>query len=426
MTRSQIGDSDPARVLKYFRPPVPIDRRTERIFLLVGAAALFAGFDVNIYGLATPQIQASLQIPENQVSLTLAYFRSAALFAFLLAASADLVGRRRLLLFTIFGQAIFTLATAFAGRYLEFVGAQFFTRVFGYAEEMLLFVVIAEEITAKARGWANTMIIAFYFLGAGVAAAVFGGINVLPGGWRALYVIGSIPIFLVAFLRQGLPETKRFQTQGEAGFKKGAILALLKDIARQHPKRVATVIVAAAAFGFAISPATFLAQKYLQDVYHYTPAEVSLVLIPGGLIGLGLTIAAGRLSDRLGRKPVAIAAAALTGISFFLLFNGAPAWAVPPLWVLGWLGFFAGDTMIAGFALEIVPTHYRATVGGLRYAIEIGAGATALALEGVLYDRLGGHGPAIQWLLASIPITMIAILFLPEPAGKTLEEMSGD
>jgi hypothetical protein len=28
-------------------------------------------------------------------------------------------------------------------------------------------------------------------------------------------------------------------------------------------------------------------------------------------------------------------------------------------------------------------------------------------------------------LLASIPITMIAILFLPEPAGKTLEEISG-
>ena len=138
-----------------------------------------------------------------------------------------------------------------------------------------------------------------------------------------------------------------------------------------------------------------------------------------------ITIAVGRLSDRWGRKPMAIATAALAGIAFFLFYNKAPGWAAPPLWVLGFLGFFAGDTMIAGFALEIVPTHYRATVGGLRYAIEIGAGALALALEGVLYDRLGGHGPAIQWLLISIPITMIAILFLPEPAGKSLEEMSG-
>jgi putative MFS transporter len=193
-------DSDPGRVLKYFRPPVAIDLRTERIFLLVGVAALFAGYDVNIYGLATPQIQASLHIPEDQVAPTVAYFRIAALFAMLLAASADLVGRRRLLLFTIFGQAVFTLLTAFATQYVTFVGAQFFTRIFGYAEEMLLFVVIAEEITAKARGWSNSTLSAFYFIGAGLAAAVFGAVNLLPYGWRALYVIGSVPIFLVAFL----------------------------------------------------------------------------------------------------------------------------------------------------------------------------------------------------------------------------------
>src|SRR5665213_3585414 len=190
-------DSDPARFLWLLRPPVTIDIRTERIFLLVGVAALFAGYDVNIFGLATPQIQISLHIPENEVGLTAAYFRIAAIFAMLLAASADLIGRRRLLLVTIFGQASFTLATAFAPHYLAFVWAQFFTRVFGYAEEMLLFVVIAEEVTARARGWANSATVAFYFFGAGLAAAVFGAVNLLPYGWRALYVIGAIPLFLV-------------------------------------------------------------------------------------------------------------------------------------------------------------------------------------------------------------------------------------
>jgi len=419
------NDSDPARFLKFFRPPAPIDIRTERIFLLVGAAALFAGYDVNIFGLATTQIQASLHIPENQVGPTAAYFRVAAILALLLAASADLVGRRRLLLFTIFGQGVFTLLTAFATSYVSFVGAQFSTRVFGYAEEMLLFVVVAEEIAAKARGWANTTIIAFYFTGAGLAAAAFGAVNILPHGWRALYVIGSMPIFLVAILRQRMPETRRFTAQGEAGLKTVAILDLLKDIARQYPLRVITVIIAASAFGFAIAPATLLAQKYMQEVYHYSPSQVSFVLIPGGLVGLALTMAAGRLSDRLGRRPMAIATSALAGISFLLFFNHLAPWAVPVFWVLGFFGYFAADTLIAGYALEIVPTHYRATVGGLRYAIEIGVGAGALYLEGLLYDKFGGHGPAIQWLLASIPVSMIAILFLPEPAGKTLEEISG-
>jgi hypothetical protein len=123
---------------------------------------------------------------------------------------------------------------------------------------------------------------------------------------------------------------------------------------------------------------------------------------------------------------MAMGMATLAGVSFFFFFNHAPGWAVAPLWVLGFLGFFSGDTLIAGFALEIVPTHYRATVGALRYVIEIACGAVALTLEGVLYDKFHDHGPAIQWMLAAIPVTLAAILLLPEPAGKTLEEMSGD
>ena len=98
---------------------------------------------------------------------------------------------------------------------------------------------------------------------------------------------------------------------------------------------------------------------------------------------------------------------------------------MPPLWTLAFFGFFSGDTLVAGFALEIVPTHYRATVSGLRYLVEISMGAVALLLEGHLYDHFHAHAPAIQLLLATIPITLIAILFLPEPAGKTLEELSG-
>ncbi len=419
-------DGAPARFLRLLRPPVTIDQRTERVMLLVGAAALFAGYDVNIFGLATPQIQHSLGIPENQIGLTLAYFRIAAVAALLIAASADLIGRRRLLLVTIFGQAIFTLLTAFAPDYASFVGAQLLTRVFGYAEEMLCFVVVAEEVTARARGWANAALTAFYFLGAGLASVLFGLIDILPHGWRALYFLGAIPIFLVGLLRRRLPETKRFENQGESGLRASALLGLLRDITRDYPLRVFTVVMAAGAFGFAGAPATFLAQKYLQEAYGYSPGKTSLIVICGGLLGLGVAIAAGRLSDRIGRKPVAIAAVTLCGAAFLLFFGHAPVWMAPILWTAAFLGFFTGDTLIAGFALEIVPTHYRATVGGLRYLVEIGMGAAALALEGILYDRFQSHGPALQWLLASIPVTIIALLLLPEPAGRSLEEMAGD
>ena len=423
-------DNAPARFLWLppgLRPPVPMVWRQERIFLLVGAAALFAGFDQNIFGLAIPQIQASLSIPENMVGVTVAYFRVAALVALLVAASADLVGRRRLLLVTILGQAIFTLLTAATTNYGQFVAAQFLTRVFGYAEEMLCFVVIAEEVAASARGWANGTLSAMDYTGAGLASLVFALVNFLPYGWRAIYVIGALPIFLVAYLRRNLPETQRFAAQ--AGFqtfstRTTAALALLRDMARQYPGRIVTIVIAAAAFGFALGPASVLSSKYLQDVYHYSPGNVTLLFVPGGFVGLGLAILAGRLSDRVGRKPVTLAIAIVAGLSFYLFYSGVGAVWMPELWILSFFGFFCGEAMISGFALEIVPTHYRATVSGLRYVVYIGMGAVSLTLEGRLFDHFHSHGPAIQALLCTIPITLVAILFLPEPAGRTLEEMA--
>ena len=68
--------------------PVAMERRAERVILLVGAAAFFAGYDQNVFGLAIPQIQASLHIPENQVGLTVSYFRLATAASLLIAASA--------------------------------------------------------------------------------------------------------------------------------------------------------------------------------------------------------------------------------------------------------------------------------------------------------------------------------------------------
>jgi hypothetical protein len=71
-----------------------------------------------------------------------------------------------------------------------------------------------------------------------------------------------------------------------------------------------------------------------------------------------------------------------------------------------------------------VPTAYRATVGGLCYMFELMAGAVSLGLEGVWYDRFHAHGPAIALALAAIPISLVTLVFLPEPAGRTLEEIS--
>lgn len=424
------GDA-PARfawVPPFMRPPETMTRAQERTFLLVGMAALFAGFDQNIYGFAIPQIQAALHIPENQIGLTVTYFRFATLIAMMLSLTADLIGRRRLLLVTIFGQAAFTLATAFSATYAQFVWLQVATRVFGYAEEMLCIVVVVEEVANGVRGWAAGGLATLSYTGAGLASLAFAFVTILPGHWRALYVIGGCSLFFVALLRRRLPETKRFQLSHQQLERTQSRIAeaiqLSRRLASEYPGRIALILIIVAAFGFAIGPATVLANTYLQKNLGFKPWQTTALVLPGGLIALWLNVLMGRLSDRIGRKRVIFLMMALTGVGYAIFYSGLRGWLVAPAWVLSYFAFFTADALMAALSLEIVPTAYRATVGGLRYCVEIIAGGISLGLEGIWYDHFHSHGPAIAVSLAAIPISLIALLFLPEPAGRTLEDIS--
>ncbi|HTT97307.1 MAG TPA: MFS transporter [Rhizomicrobium sp.] len=425
------NDELPARFYwlpPFVRPRQPMVRREERVFLLVGLAALFAGFDQNVYGFAIPQIQASLHIPENQIGLTVTYFRIATLFAMMLALTADIVGRRRLLLITIFGQAAFTLATAFSETYAQFVWLQVLTRVFGYAEEMLCFVVIVEEVAANVRGWAAGTLAGLTYTGAGLAALCFAGVNVLPGHWRALYVIGGFSMFFLAYLRRRLPETKRFQIRHDEVQKLGARIGggfdMVRRIAREYPGRILLIILAAGAWGFAIGPGTVLAASYLQKTLHYAPWQTSALMIPGGLFALWLNILMGRLSDRIGRKLTIFLMMTLSGAAYAVFFSGIQGAVIPVLWITAFFGFFTASSLSRSLSAEIVPTAYRATVGGICYCAEVLLGGVSLGLEGVWYDYFHAHGPATAVSLLAIPIALLALIFLPEPSGRVLEDIS--
>ncbi len=433
MTDTLPPDEQPARFLwlqpPFLRPKLPMPRAHERLFVLVGIAALFAGYDTSIFGLALQQIQVGLNIPEDRLTSTVSFFRLASFAALGLAYCADLVGRRRLLLITITGQAIATLLTAFAGNYEQFVEYQILTRVFGYAEEMLCFVVIVEEVDAQLRGWSTGLLAAMNSTGAGVASLVFAFVNLLPYGWRAIYVIGALPLFAVAFLRRRLPETKRYEARNRDVRHFGSRIAeafrIFARLATEYPGRLGAILVVSGTYAFAVASAPVLMAKFLQQHFGYSPWEVTLLFVPGGFIALALSVLAGRLSDRIGRKAVLMTTLMITAGGYLWLFNAPDGRVAAAAWIVAIFGGFTSDALIAGFALEIVPTAYRATVSGIRYSAGTLGGALGLLLEGFLYDHFHSHATAVSALMGVVLVSVIAVLFLPEPAGRVLEDIAG-
>ncbi|HAH09528.1 MAG TPA: hypothetical protein DCL54_12900 [Alphaproteobacteria bacterium] len=420
------------------RPPEPITVRHERLLWLVGIAALIAEYDVSLFGMAIKQIQTDLSIPEDQLTTTVAIFRLGMIPALMLAYLADIIGRRSLLMFTLLGAALSTVATAFTTTQAEFIAAQTFARMFIYCEELLCIVVIAEEFPEKVRGWAIGALGALGALGAGLAAAMFALIDVLPFGWRALYLLGAIPLLWLLWARRNLPETQRFReglTDDETML--GRWLRPAIGLLTHYPGRLGLLILTIAPYVFGQAAAVILLTKHLQETHQWAPWQVSVLIIGGGLVAVIGNFSAGLASDRLGRKSVLAFGMLMVTAGFALYYGTASTPVLIISWIVAIFFAFVAASILAALGAELFPTSYRSVASGIRLLAWLMFGGIGLVAEGWIFagglSRLtegtvtfgtNSHPEAVKLLLAFVPLAIIPALFLPESARRSLEDIA--
>lgn len=398
-----------------------------RVLGLIGVASLLSGYDVQIFGLVAKQFLAEFGREAADTGPTIALFRLGVFGALVLCLLADVIGRRTLLLFTIAGMALGTLATAFAPTFETAVAAQFVTRLFAYTEDMLCIVVIAEELEERSRGWALGVIAALGALGAGLAILTFAAVDIIPQGWRGIYVIGAMPLLLVAWMRRRLPETRRFRALRESGAERRRMRDIWRPIAallRLYPLRTALVSGIAFLFAFGTAPAMILLPTYLQSERAFAPWMVTALYIGTGLVGLLVSIAIGRLSDKLGRRPVIGAGILLAATGFGLIYAGGPVWLVIAGALFGIFSQLVVTTQSEGSTAELFPTAYRATASALRFIGGIVGGSISLFLHGAVLAEPFGFGGAVLLLMIPLPFALAGVVLLLETAGRRLEDIT--
>lgn len=405
-------------------PELP--RKHWRILGLLIVAELFDHYDFAIMGLALSQIQHGLGIPEAEIAGVTAVARLGMLLAFGLTIMADRIGRRRLLLATIVGFTVCTFATAFARTAAEYMWLQFAARIFMSGETMLAVVVIAEELHARDRGFGIGLLAAMGSMGHGLAALVFGFVDVLPFGWRALYAVGVLPLILVAWFRRSLPETGRFEAHRariERGHWRESLRPAL-NLLRMYPGRIAVLCCALFPFDFVVTTAFTFQAKTLQEVHGYSPGNVTVLFLTAGALGILGNIYAGVLGDRYGRK-VVMSALMVFNAAGVVAFYNTSGWLLPPVWIV-WVFTVTGiGVLFKALGTELFPTSYRSTASGMRAVVATLGGVAGLAVEGPLYGLAGSHALAITWMTPVLILPPLLILgFLPETAARELEEVS--
>jgi MFS family permease len=388
----------------------------------VSLALLFENYDFSLLTAALPYISRSLGIDEASLGNFTGLIRIGALPAFLVVPLADRLGRRRVFLFSVIGLSVGTCLTGFSQTPLQFALVQIFTRTFMLTAATLAFVIVAEELPAAHRGWGLGMLGALGSLGHGLSAILFAAIEVMPFGWRALYVFGLAPVLFLGRFRAGVRETERFRSLDPAALASGW-LGPMRELASRFPARAAGVALLALAGAAAQGSVYQFTAQFLLVHRGWEPGQYSLLVLTAGVLGVFGNVIAGRLGDRFGRR--------IVGCAFLSVFP-ALAWAfvtVPGGWIAlawGWMVFSltASTVIMRAFATELFPTSYRGTATGWTTVMETVGSAAGLTLVSATMQAGLALGPALGFVSLLALVGAAVILTFPETGSRELESIS--
>jgi len=407
------------------RAPVPaaaetsadgLTARHRTLLFLLGTATLFEGYDRFIASLALPYIGRDLGAGEGGLGTALAVIRTGALISIVFGRLADRYGRRRLLIVSVIAYTLATAATGLSRGLGDFALFQFIAVVFLTVELSLAQVVIAEEFPTALRGFGQGVLGAFAAFGAGLAAMLFPMMQRTALGWRGMYLIGVLPLLVVAYLRRNLPETHRWQQSGAGRAARVRLLDLMRP-GRRERLLILTVLAAVAsatgatAFSFASYRAT--------TAFQWEPAQVSSMIIGGGTVGFFGYFVLGRWADAAGRRWIGGLGLLFVGVAVWLFYQ--TEWLVPAF-ALMTLSESAIIIAINSLTTELFPTELRATAKSwVTNSGAIGA-LLGLATIGAL-SAFASAATVITTLAIGTSLLGPTIFLLPETRRIELEEV---
>ncbi|MBE1494951.1 MHS family alpha-ketoglutarate permease-like MFS transporter [Amycolatopsis lexingtonensis] len=240
-------------------------------------------------------------------------------------------------------------------------------------------------------------------------------------GWRIAFGVGTVAALSVMWLRRGMDESASYTR--EAGEGKGSERGTLRTLAK-YPKEIALVV--GLTLGGTVGFYTFAtySQKFLENTAHIPRRQVTIVLFCAILVAAILQPLAGRLSDRIGRRPLLL----FFGVGGTLL-------TVPIMTVMGSTrnpvgAFFlvlAGLVIVAGYTsinaivkAELFPTKIRALGVGLPYALTVAIfGGTAELIAQAL--KSAGHETVFFWYVAGCVLVSLIVYGTMRETSKTSE-----
>jgi MFS family permease len=459
-----ISSLDEARLSKFHLKAV----------IVSGMGFFTDAYDLFVIGIVSTLLKHTWHLGSGQTALLNAVMLGAAfLGALVFGRIADLVGRKRVYWLVAAIMVFAAVGSAFSPNLAVLVAFRFLLGFGVGGDYPVSAVLMTEYANRKDRGKLVGMVFSTQALGLLVGPAV--ALALLGGGvsegmtWRILLGLGAIPAAAVVYLRRKMPESPRYTAQvaGRGADAAAQIEAFsggeVTGTAGDGPVVNGTVVNgtgANPAGGGKLGLKAFLANRrfatlllgtagcwFLLDYAYYgntisTPQIISLIrpnastmttiAIQLAIFAVaavpGYVLAIARM-DRIGHRKLQLLGFLMMGACFLVIaaVPGTTTAVVPFLIAYGISYFFTefGPNMTT-FVMpgEIFPVSVRATGHGISAGIGKFGAFVGVFLFPVLSSSLGLRG-TLALTAAVSALGALLTLVLPEPAGRSLEEIAG-
>ncbi len=363
---------------------------------------------------------------------------------------ADYVGRKRMMLWSVFLYAVLSGATAFSTCFWMLVGLRFVTGLAMGSEWSTGVALLAETWPNQARPKGAGFLQSGFGVGTFLAAAtwlILSYWNPLgPNTWRLMFVVGALPAFFCLYIRRSIGESekwiqavkaKRWSATGTGSPQAGSGQTASKrpftltEVFREKESRRRTMLafllsVATTVGWWAISswlPAH--AGRIAKAGGYANPADwgtrAALVYTAGAVVAYLLS---GFLADAMGRRKYLF----FTFLGCFVMTPITYLWthSLPLLMCVAFVnGFFTlgcAYSWMAIYPVELFTSTVRATAASFIFNAARLIAFVFPLIAGILISSFGGIPKAAMTLGCIYLLGLVVPWFMPETTGKPLPE----
>jgi metabolite-proton symporter len=289
-------------------------------------------------------------------------------------------------------------------------------------------LLVAEHGDAARRGfwasWPQAGVPAGNLLAAGILALLAGNqsdADFLAWGWRVPFLLSALLVAIGWWIRSSVAESRTFEAalEREAPPRLPAI-----DVLRERPGALATGAGLRLGENVSYYVITTFSITYMTTAGHLTKARALDCILIGAAVHFLAIPLLGRLSDRIGRRPVYAAGGLGLAAFAFLFFGmiGSGDFATAAFGIVAALllhGAMYGPQ--AAFITELFPTRYRYSGASIAYQLtSIVAGSLAPIIATLLYGLGRGALPVSLYVGACCLVSGVTALLARETRGVDL------